>query len=396
MSFSIPGQSSESTVPENSQQPVGFLELFYDLIFVAATMVLSNTFAYDVTLRTAGTAVLMFVLVWLLWFHSTILMNLERRDDGIQRALIAVQMLFIILTTLAYAGREQASTDYVALGYGIALVAVSAAHHRATRGGGTSAQWAAVRRNRLLLAGAMILLGIFTPDGADFIFYAAAIAILILPTSMRRNRRLPTPLIDVHHLTERAALLTLIMCGEAFVKVSLVVSSGSITNTDVIAIVIEFVVMFALFWTYFDDIPLAGIRRGALSAELWMLAHLPLQIGIVALAIGMSKFLQVEPGEVHSEAIPVLVVAFLGIYGGLALVGILGERTPQQPLLFLRLVTAALAIATGVVVWSVQSFSPGVLVVVLAVLALAHGIVASILRSRTSVPEHESSSIAAN
>jgi uncharacterized membrane protein HdeD (DUF308 family) len=92
----------------------------------------------------------------------------------------------------------------------------------------------------------------------------------------------------------------------------------------------------------------------------------------------------------------VLVVAFLGIYGGLALVGILGERTPQQPLLFLRLVTAALAIATGVVVWSVQSFSPGVLVVVLAVLALAHGIVASILRSRTSVPEHESSSIAAN
>jgi low temperature requirement protein LtrA len=396
MSFSVPRTTPETAIPETPQQPVGFLELFYDLIFVAATMVLSNTFAYHATLRTAGTAVLMFILVWLLWFHSTILMNLERRDDGIQRALIAVQMLFIILTTLAYAGREQASTDYVAFGYGVALVAVAAAHHRASLGGGTPARWAAVRRNRLLLAGVFILLGIFTSDAADFIFYAGAIAILILPTSLRRNRRLPAPLIDVHHLTERAALLTLIMCGEAFVKVSLVVSSGSITNSDVIAIVIEFIVMFALFWTYFDDIPLAGIRRGALSAELWLLAHLPLQIGIVALAIGMSKFLQIEEGEVHSEAIPVLVVAFLGIYGGLALVGMLGERTPQQPLLFLRLATAALALAAGSVAWSFQSFSPGMLVVVLAVLALAHGIVASILRARTTVPQHESPTIVAN
>ena len=396
MSLPLPHQGPESTDPESSPQPVGYIELFYDLIFVAATMVLSNTFAHHTTLGTAGTAVLMFVLVWLLWFHSTILMNLERRDDGIQRALIAIQMLFIILTTLAFGGREDTSVDYVAFGYGIALLAVAAAHHRASRGSGTSARWAAVRRNRLLQAGVLIVLGIFIPDGTDFIFYAGAIAILILPTSLRRGSRLPIPRIDVHHLTERAALLTLIMCGEAFVKVSLVVSNGSITRSDIIAIVIEFVVMFALFWTYFDDVPLAGIRRGALSAEVWLLAHLPLQIGIVALAIGMSKFLQVTAGDVHSEAIPVLVVAFLGIYGGLALVGMLGERMPQQPLLFLRLATAGLALTAGVVVWSVQSLSPGMLVVALAVLAVAHGIIASILRGRTSVASHGSSVIKAN
>ena len=396
MSSSIPGQVPESTASGTPQQPVGFLELFYDLIFVAATMVLSNTFAYNTTLGTAGTTVLMFVLVWLLWFHSTVLMNLERRDDGIQRALVAVQMLFIILTTLAFAGRGETTVDFVAFGYGIALAAVAAAHHRASRSGGTSARWAAVRRNRLLLAGVLVLLGILIPDGADFIFYAGAIAILILPTSLRRGRRLPVPLIDVHHLTERAALLTLIMCGEAFVKVSLVVSNGSITSSDVVAIVIEFVVMFALFWTYFDDVPLAGVRRGVLSAELWLLAHLPLQIGIVALAIGMSKFLQIEDGEVHSEAIPVLVVAFLGIYGGLGLVGMLGERTPRQALLFLRLATAAVALVLGTVAWNLRSFDPDMFVVALAVLALAHGIAASILRTRTSVPRHESPMIVAN
>ena len=172
------------------------------------------------------------------------------------------------------------------------------------------------------------------PDWADTIIFLAAIAILVVPSSLGSSKRFPIPPVDVHHMSERAALLTLIMCGEAFVKVSLVVSNGSLSRTDVVAIVVEFIVVFAVFWTYFDDVPQAGIRTGKVRGEMWMLSHLPLQIGIVAIAVGMSKFLDVEHG-VHDEVVGILGTGWAAVYGGLALIGLFGERRPMAPLLAL-------------------------------------------------------------
>ena len=58
-----------STAQKPQATPVGFLELFYDLVFVASTMVLSNEFTRDPSWQSAGLCALMFVLLWLLWFQ---------------------------------------------------------------------------------------------------------------------------------------------------------------------------------------------------------------------------------------------------------------------------------------------------------------------------------------
>ena len=121
-----------------------------------------------------------------------------------------------------------------------------------------------------------------------------------------------------------------------------------------------------------------------------MLAHLPLQLGIVAMAVGMSKFLQVQD-HVYYEAIIILSVAFALIYGGLAAIGLLGDRHPYRPLLLLRLATAALAVAAGSLFWN-RGWEPSPFLAILAVLAVGHAVIAYRLRLRTTVDPRASRS----
>ena len=376
---------------EDDAPTVGFLELFYDLVFVASTMVLSNAFSEELTWHWAGLCSLTFALIWMLWFHTTLLSNVERRDDFGHRGLVLFQMFLIVLTVLAFVDREATNNDFLGVTYGLAVVCVATMYHRIIGANPKAAAWARMRRNRLLGAGVLLMVNTALPDWADTIVFLIAIGILVIPSSLGSAKRFPLPAVDVHHMSERAALLTLIMCGEAFVKVSLVVSNGSLSRSDVVAIVVEFVVVFAVFWTYFDDVPHAGIKTGKVRGEMWMLSHLPLQIGIVAIAVGMSKFLDVEHG-VHDEVVGILGTGWAAVYGGLALIGLFGRRTPGGPLLVLRLATAGVAVTFALLDWYVVWVEPNLFVAVLAVLTVAHAAVAAKLRERTTVLGHEHAS----
>ena len=379
-----------STSAQEHSAPVGFLELFYDLVFVASTMVLSNEFTRDPSWKSAGLCALMFVLLWLLWFHTTVLMNVDRRDDLRQRGLMFVQMFVIFVITLEFVDRTTTDPDFVGLGYLVGVFVLALAYHRVRNRPGGTGEWAKGRRNRLLLAGLAMLVAFVIPDGIDFLVWAVAIMLLVVPTSASHSRGLPVEAIDEHHLMERAALLTLIMMGEAFVKVALVVAAGSLTATDIVTIGVMFIVLFSLFAVYFDDVPKAGIHPGILAGECWLLAHLVMQIGIVALAIGMSKYLQVENGHVHDVAIIVLAAAFVGIFGGLTIIGLLGMREPKRGLLILRLVTVALAVAGGLVAWNVTAVSAQAYVLFLAGLAVVHTVIDELIQPRTWIKPHGS------
>ena len=375
--------SAEHT--ERAAPPVGFLELFYDLVFVASTMVLSNEFSHHPTWHEAATCALMFALLWLLWFHTTILMNVERRDDLGQRGVVFLQMLLIFLVTLMFVDGSLSSVDLVGALYLCAVLVVAYAHHRIRREPSPVGEWAVARRNRLVLAGVVMLAGIVLPDGVDTILYAVAVLLLVVPTSLS-TRGLPVPPTDEHHLMERAALLTLIVMGESFVKTALVITGGSITGWDLAAILTMFVVLFGIFSLYFDDVPFAGIRVGALFGELWMLTHLVLQLSIVGLAVGISKYLQIGGGTVPDVGVVVLMVSYCGIFLGLALIGEFDRRVPRGALVTLQLTTSAIALALGLLTLVTESITPGTYLLLLAVLTIVDAFAADRLRRRTTVP----------
>ena len=234
-----------------------------------------------------------------------------------------------------------------------------------------------------------MIVAFIIPNGVTFVVWGVAIMLLIVPTSAAHSRGLPTEALDEHHLTERAALLTLVVIGEAFLKVALVVSEGLMDWSDVSVIVVLFVILFAIFSIYFDDIPKAGIRPGVLAGEAWLLSHLVLQLGVIAFAIGMSKYVQIaDRGHVHDYAIVILGLAFVGMFGGLAGIGLLGNRTPKKPLLLLRLVTIVLAVGGAFAAWDVATVTPVIYVIFLMVVAIAHAVTDEFLQRSTTVPTH--------
>lgn len=378
------GNSTSASPHEKHQAPVGFLELFYDLIFVAATMVLSNEFASNPTWSAARNCGLMFAILWLLWFHTTVLMNVERRDDLGQRGLIFAQMFLIFVATLVFVQRDS-TADLVGAVYLVAVLLVAYSHHRLVHQPDPIGGWARSRRNRLIIAGAVMLLGIVIPDGPDAILYGAAILLLIIPTSLVAQEGRPIPAIDAHHLAERAALLTLIVMGESFVKSALVLSTGTIDTYDVIALVMLFVILFGLFSAYFDDVPKAGIRPGALDAEMWLLAHLLLQLAIVALAVGVSKFLLVGNDPVPTKAVVILMIAYVGIFLGLALISSFDQRVPRWSTVGVHVTAAAVALVAGVTTLTLHPITPGMFLVALAFVSIGDAVWSWRVRQNTIV-----------
>jgi hypothetical protein len=150
-----------------------------------------------------------------------------------------------------------------------------------------------------------------------------------------------------------------------------------------------------VWWTYFDDIPLAGLRGSRASIEAWIAGHLALQIAIVGAAIGVSKFVHLDPGA-HTPAndIESVAVPLAGLYLALMLIGACSRRRPQGPLNALRLATVGAIGVVAVVTWQVDGLDVTVGVIALTTISLLHAALAGRIRTRTTV-ERPTAAVAA-
>ncbi len=138
---------------------------------------------------------------------------------------------------------------------------------------------------------------------------------------------------DEAHLVERLGLLTIIVMGESFVKVSLVVSDGHLDGIDVLVLVALFVAVFAIWWSYFDDVPDAGIRDGVAASIGWLLGHLFFQLFLIGVAIAYAKWLQLEiQNEFTASARSSVPRPTWARLLALALIGVCTRRVPQRAL----------------------------------------------------------------
>ena len=121
---------------------------------------------------------------------------------------------------------------------------------------------------------------------------------------------------------------TIIVCGEAFVKVAIGVSGSSVDEVDVIALFFEFVLTFAIWTSYFEDVPNAGIRAGWLRVA-WSASLL--QLAIAGTAIGVAKLVKVDPlDHLPSEDILEITATLATVYLALGLIGACTRRRPAR------------------------------------------------------------------
>lgn len=326
--------------------PTVTLELFYDLIFVAAVVVLSDSFSHSPTVYDFGWLAIVFALIWLVWMQTSLLFNLTEDEGHVRRFFVLAQMMLIVLAAVSAADGVYEHSEYVGPIYAGILVLLAVMQWHTRWRDPVMAGYATRRIVACLIAAVIFVATPLYPDPGYLIPWAIGFLVVLAPSLQ------PDPLggrtIDTEHLVERFGAFTIIMLGESFVKTALTSSEGKMEGFDLLCLAGTFAIVFAIWWLYFSNVPVAGLRRGHAGHTAWMMTHLPLHLCIVGIAVGAAKAISLPDSESGSHAIPYLSLPLVGVIVALAALEFLSEQGPSLHITALYVGSATLVLVVGV------------------------------------------------
>lgn len=278
---------------------VSWLELFYDLVYVATVVQLGNKLSEDVSDVGFLGFVLLFVPIWWVWMGTTFYANRFVADDLTHHLLIFAQIFVVsALAIHVFDGLGETSTGF-ALAYAAArgilvLMYLRAAHY-------VEAARPLARRyaTGFAVAALIWLVSAFVPPPLRFVLWGIGLAVdfytPLSPGSVRLQKQLPP---SPHHLPERMGLFTIIVFGESFIKVIGGFSGHEIEFERLIVALLGLILVGSLWWVYFQNVAERAVNWSR-GAQIWLYTHLPLQLGLVALAVGVYKLV-----TIHEEGLP--------------------------------------------------------------------------------------------
>jgi low temperature requirement protein LtrA len=293
-------------------------------------------------------------------------------------------MFLVVLVAMEARAGVVDDESYLAIAYGLLLGTVAVMYWRSSRDGGPDATFARRAAVNHGCAAACFALAAALPGDALVVVAAIGLAIDVVPAVVRSGRPSGAPALDESHLVERMGAFTIIVCGESFVKVAIAVSGSHVDTVDIVALAFQFVLTFALWACYFEDIPYAGINQRRLAPYLGL--HLVAQLGIAGTAIGVSKLVQIDLlGHLPAEDILEIMATLAMVYLALAGLGACTRRRPIRPLVVLRVSTALVVALVGLAAWKIAAVELAEGVAALTVVAVVHAFLVAKLRAETVV-----------
>ena len=284
---------------QEEERRATWLELFYDLVFVAAIAEVAHSLSEQVSLSGYFGYVLLFIPIWWSWVGATFYATRFDTDDLGHRLLTLLQMIAIaVLAVNVHHGLGESSTRF-ALSYvtvrGILIVEylVAGYHVPAARG---LTNWYATGFG---FAAAIWLVSVFVPAPWRFGLWVLGL-IIDFGTPLTAGHLVARVPPSFSHVPERLGLFTIIVLGEAVIAVVRGVAQLEWGVISAIEAVLGMSIAFSLWWIYFDSVdgsPLRAMRVGNMRIGLtWLYSHLPLAIGIAATGVGVEHVISSKAG----------------------------------------------------------------------------------------------------
>ena len=277
------------------EKKVTWLELFYDLIFVAAFIQLGNGLSKHPDLEGFLGFAAIFVPLWTAWTGFTFFMNRFTVDDFLHRVLVFVQMFAV--GAMGICAPRVLDGDYTlfACAYALAQGMVAVMYFRAWRQVPEARAYCVFWGGVFGAGGVIWFASAFLPTPWAYFCWVAGIACIFASPFSTQSRvlseRYPT---DEEHMIERYGLLTIIVLGESFVKVLTGISAGDNLLPMILQASLLLVLTCSIWWIYFDDVAGSEIRGERFTPIIWLYAHLPLQIGITATGVAIKKAVLID------------------------------------------------------------------------------------------------------
>lgn len=311
----------------NGHSRVGFIELFFDLVFVFAITQLSHFLLEHHDLAGLLQSLVLFLAIWWGWMYTSWATNWADVERAPVRLMLGVLMLVSLLMSSAIpksfgdAGLMFAGA-YVALQVGRNIFMVAIMRHARAH------NWLNMLRILIyfLISAPFWIAGGLQDDAqtrlilwavALLIEYAGPILLFRLPglghsTSQDWD-------ISGAHMAERAGLFIIIALGEGIIVTGATFAKLTPDPAHIAALVIAVTGSFAMWWIYFDVGATRGAAHiehhanpGAVARSGYTYLHIPIVAGIVVIAVSDEKLLAHPSGHVD----PVYLAALVG---GLAL-----------------------------------------------------------------------------
>jgi len=322
-----------------------WLELFFDLVFVAAVSQLANALAAHPTPARFFEFLGLFVPVWWAWMGFTFYANRFDTDDLVYRLLMLAAMFGVAVLATTIPSVFRGATEGFTLAYiGVRLVLV-ALYARASR---HVAEARTLTRTLLTLFSLAILVWAASlAFDRPWVYVVWGVALCIeLAAPIRGWRSIRDAPVDRRHLPERFGLLTLIVLGESVLAVVLGVSKVSWDAGSAAAAVAGFLVAAAIWWLYFDFLDEGALSaRGIFGGLTYVYVNYFLVAGLAALGAGVKLAILASGGDHAYDDTAWVPCAGLALaMFGLGVIQLVAGSVVVDSDVVLRFSTAALAL----------------------------------------------------
>ncbi|HEY6275869.1 MAG TPA: low temperature requirement protein A [Streptosporangiaceae bacterium] len=369
---------------------VSTLELFFDLVFAFTLTQLTALLASHLSVTGVAQVLLIFGVLWWMYGGYAWLTNTRTPDRTPERLLLLLGMAGFLVVGLAiphgFAGEGMgAAGGLLGLGYLVVVLVHASLYYRLNRNIMRIAPFNVTSALLVILAG--------VADGpAVYALWAAALAIQVLsPLIASPGGRFE---IRPAHFVERHGALIIVALGESVAALGISAARQGATGSLAGAAVLGLALTACLWWVYFgtgdDDRAERAFtaadpaRRPGLALSAYFFAHIPMLLGVVAMAAGVKLTLG-HPGQ------PEPVGQALVLSGGVALF-LAGDAWFRSTLRlgppWPRLATAGVALAAAALgaTVTIDAQLAVLLAVLVAMLALERRIPAVGGTSRATAP----------
>ncbi len=337
------------------ERKVGWLELFYDLVYVATLIQLGNRLSDDVSVTGFVHFVLLFIPIWWSWTGVTFYVNRYVVDDVPHRILIFFQILGIATLGLSIAGAFEDLTNQFAGSYIfirlIMIVLYMRAGHHIPEARNVTNHFA----RGFAFALVFWIISLFVPAPLKFLLWGIGMFVdITVPFTMNKETRSASPP-DIPHMSERYGIFTIIVLGESFVKILDEAAGQAVGVWAIVWSVFGVAVVSCLWWLYFDDVVDQVIKgKGGIGTFVWVYSHLPFAIGLTAFGVAAKKvFIQPHFEPLTKKYMLLYVTAIIIYLISIALIDLVTEREDEDELdnlhrAYWRFGAAAAVLAIGI------------------------------------------------
>lgn len=294
-----------------------WLELFFDLVFVAAIGVITHHLAHvhDGHIPTKDLVLfpIEFVPLWWIWATHTLFANRFDTDGkGHRVASLAIMMLIVTMSGFLGASLSTGATAFI--GFYMATRFVLAGLFFALRDRHEGARGYARAMAVLILMGVAVSgVSLLLDSTAQQAVFLGGIVLEMIAAAVIGTRLTDVP-VHREHLVERVGLLSIILLGESVISMVAGLRDIEWTAWHVSAAVTGFLMIVLIWWIYFDSFNTLERAKRITHGYVLLYSHVLFCLGLGALAslIGHVVLEDVGSADYRILALSGLTLFYLG------------------------------------------------------------------------------------